>query len=289
MTSQSQASAHQSPYAMGYSEEFLSLLARRNAETVTFHLLPHLRPGMKVLDCGCGPGTISMGLAKAVAPGELHGVDIEASQVAMAQAAARSGGHDNAHFQVSDATNLPFADNTFDVVHCHAILMHVPNLTQVLAEVKRVLKPGGILSARESVIGAYIFEPDPQGRLKQATDTFAKLLAASGGHPDLGKALKSVLIDTGFRDVRATASFEAFSEEEDRAFLQGFIRNWFFSAKMKLRPSNTALPPRRTLPPGAKHWTHGGPTRAASVHLPGVRPSPIGPESYIQWVASAQG
>ena len=233
MTSRSQASAHQSPYAMGYSEEFLGLLARRNAETVASHLLPHLRPGMKVLDCGCGPGTISVGLAKAVAPGELQGVDIEASQIAMAQAAARAGGHDNAHFQVSDATNLPFADNTFDVAHCHAILMHVPKLAQALAEVKRVLKPGGILSARESVIGAYVFEPDPQGGLKQATDTFAKLLTANGGHPNLGKALKTVLLEAGFRDVHATASFEPFGEEEDRIFLQGFIRNWFFSPKMK--------------------------------------------------------
>ena len=233
MTSQNQASTHPSPYAMGYSEEFLSLLARRNAETVAFHLLPHLRPGMKMLDFGCGPGTISVGLAKAVAPGELHGVDIEASQITMAQAAARAGGHDNAHFQVSDATNLPFADNTFDVAHCHAVLMHVPKLPQALAEVKRVLKPGGILSARESVIASYFFEPDPQGRLTQATDTFAKLLTASGGHPNMGKALKSVLLDAGFRDVRATASFEPFGEEEDRIFLQGFIRNWFFSSKMK--------------------------------------------------------
>lgn len=218
---------------MGYSKEFLSLLARRNAETVAFHLLPHLRPGMNVLDCGCGPGTISVGLAKAVAPGELHGVDIEPSQIAMAQAAAQAGGHDNAHFQVGDGANLPFADNTFDVAHCHAVLMHVPNLAQVLAEVKRVLKPGGILSARDSVLASHLFEPDPQGHLKRATDAFAKLLTASGGHPNLGKALKSVLLEAGFRDVRATASFEPFSEEEDRMFLQGFIRNWFFSPKMK--------------------------------------------------------
>ncbi|CZB21953.1 methyltransferase domain-containing protein [Candidatus Synechococcus spongiarum] len=233
MTSQSQAPAQPSPYTMGYSEEFLGLLERRNAETVASHLLPHLRPGMKVLDCGCGPGTISVGLAKAVAPGELQGVDIEASQIAMAQSAARAGGHDNAQFQVGDATNLPFADSTFDVVHCHAVLMHVPKLAQALAEVKRVLKPGGILSARESVIEAYIFEPDPQGHLKQATDTFAQLLTANGGHPHLGKALKTILLEAGFRDVRATASFEPFSEEEDRIFLQGFIRNWFFSPKMK--------------------------------------------------------
>ncbi|MXZ82353.1 MAG: class I SAM-dependent methyltransferase [Synechococcus sp. SB0666_bin_14] len=233
MTSRNQASTHQSPYAMGYSEEFLSLLERRSAETVAFHLLPHLRSGMKVLDFGCGPGTISVGLAKAVAPGELQGVDIEASQIAMAQAAAQAGGHDNAHFQVGDVTNLPFADNTFDVAHCHAVLMHVPNLAQALAEVQRVLKPGGILSARESVIEANIFEPDPQGCLAQATVTFSQLLTASGGRPNLGKALKSVLLKAGFRDVRATASFEPFSEEADRVFLQGFIRNWFFSPKMK--------------------------------------------------------
>lgn len=233
MTSQHQSSAHQSTYAMGYSEEFLSLLARRNAETVAAYLLPHLRPGMKVLDFGCGPGTISVGLAKAVAPGELHGVDIEAPQIAMAQAAAQAGGHGNARFQVGDVTNLPFADNTFDVVHGHAVLMHVPNLAQALAEVKRVLKPGGIVSTRDSVLSSHLFEPDPQGQLKRATDTFAKLLTASGGHPNLGKALKSLLLDAGFRDVRATASFEPFSEEEDRMFLQGFIRNWFFSPKMR--------------------------------------------------------
>jgi len=233
MTFRDQASPHPSPYAMGYSKEFLGLLARRNAETVAVHLLPHLRPGMKVLDCGCGPGTISVGLAKAVAPGDLHGVDIEASQIAMAQAAAQAGGHGNARFQVSDATNLPFADNTFDVVHCHAVLMHVLNLDQVLAEVKRVLKPDGLLSARESVLEAYVFEPDPQGLLKQTTDTFAKLLTTNGGHPHLGKALKSVLLEAGFRTVRATASFEPFSKEEDRIFLQGFIRNWFFAPKMK--------------------------------------------------------
>ena len=218
---------------MGYSEEFLRLLTRRNVEAVAFHLLPHLRPGMKVLDCGCGPGTISVGLAKAVAPGELQGVDIEASQIAMAQAAAQAGGHDNAHFQVADGTSLPFADNTFDVAHCHAVLMHVPKLDQVLAELKRVLRPGGILSARESVLASYFFEPDPQGQLTQATGTFAKLLAASGGRPDMGKALKRVLLDAGFRNVCATASFEPFSEEDDRTFLQGFIRNWFFSSKMK--------------------------------------------------------
>ena len=66
-----------SSYTMGYSDEFLQLLDRRNAETNAAHLLAHLEPGMRVLDLGCGPGTISLGLAKAVEPGEMQGIDME--------------------------------------------------------------------------------------------------------------------------------------------------------------------------------------------------------------------
>ena len=70
---------------MGYSDDFQKLLRHRNAETNAAHLLSYLKPGLRVLDFGCGPGTISMGLAKAVEPGELHGVDMEESQISIAQ------------------------------------------------------------------------------------------------------------------------------------------------------------------------------------------------------------
>ena len=59
----------QPTYTMGYGPEFQKLLERRNAADCAAHLLPHLRPGMRLLDLGCGPGTISVGLAEAVAPG----------------------------------------------------------------------------------------------------------------------------------------------------------------------------------------------------------------------------
>jgi len=107
-------------YTMGYSEDFQKLLRRRNAETSAAYLLPHLKPGMRVLDFGCGPGTISMGLAEAVEPGELHGIDMEESQIEMARVAASAGGHRNATFQTADVTDLPFEDNSFDVAHCNA-------------------------------------------------------------------------------------------------------------------------------------------------------------------------
>ena len=137
-------------YTMGYSEEFLQLLDRRSVETHAAYLLPHLKPGDRVLDFGCGPGTITVGLARAVDPGEVHGVDMEKSQIAMARSAAEAGGHANATFHVGDVTVLPFEDNYFDVAHCHAVLMHVPDTAGALSEVKRVLKPGGIIASRET-------------------------------------------------------------------------------------------------------------------------------------------
>ena len=135
---------------MGYSEEFLQLLDRRSAETHAAYMLPHLKPGLRVLDFGCGPGTITVGLARAVDPGEVHGIDMEESQIGMAQSAAGAGGHSNATFHVGDITALPFEDNVFDVAHCHAVLMHVPDTRAVLSEVKRVLKPGGIIARPRS-------------------------------------------------------------------------------------------------------------------------------------------
>ncbi|WP_420611485.1 class I SAM-dependent methyltransferase [Candidatus Spongiisocius sp.] len=219
-----------SAYTMGYDDDFLQMLHWRSAETHARHLLPHLKPGLSVLDFGCGPGTLSVGLARAVEPGEFHGVDIESSQIEMARAAAQAGGHGNASFQVADATDLPFDDSTFDVAHCHTVLNHVPDTHAVLAEVKRVLKPGGIISCRELIAASSFSEPAYS--LAGAWDTFTKLVVANGGHPQIGKELKRRLLDTGFVEVRATASVDMFSTPEARAVLDAVITEWFFSPKV---------------------------------------------------------
>ena len=220
-----------SAYTMGYSDEFQKLLGRRNAASNAAHLLPHLKAGLRVLDFGCGPGTISMGLAKAVHPGELQGIDMEASQIEMARAAAAAGGHDNASFRTGDVTALPFEDDSFDVAHCHAVLMHVPETQAVLAEVKRVLKPGGIVSCREMIGDSTFFAPD-QDDLPSAMATFLKLLEANRGHPQMGKELKGAILEAGFTDIEAGASFESYGAIEDVHFFHGFAAGWFFSPEV---------------------------------------------------------
>ncbi len=214
-------------YTMGYGEEFLQVLKRRSAETHAADLLPRLRSGMRVLDFGCGQGTISVGLAKAVDPGELHGIDVEDSQVAAAAEAAKAGGHENAHFRAGDVTDLPFEDEWFDVVHCNAVLMHVPDTNAALAEIARVLKPGGVVSVRELNTASSFMTPD-FGNLDGAWQAYATLLAANGGHPQMGTEIKGILHTAGFAEVEANGSFELFHTDADREFFHGFLREWFF-------------------------------------------------------------
>ncbi len=218
-------------YTMGFSEEFLESLRRYTAEASAAYLLPHLRPGQRILDFGCGPGTISVGLAKAVDPGELHGVDMEVSQIELARSVAKVGGHDNATFHVGDVTDLRFEDDFFDVAHCHNVLMHVPDTAAVLAEVKRVLKPGGIIACREMITASSFTHPD-FGVIRRAWNMFEDLLAADDAHPQMGKDMKAHIIDAGFTNVRMTASFDIYNTPADIAFIYGLAHMWFLSPEI---------------------------------------------------------
>ena len=228
MTAQTDATPE---YTMGYSPEFLQLLDRRNAATHAWYLMPNLQPEMRVLDFGCGPGTITVGLGRAVEPGEVHGIDVEESQIELARAAAAAGGHENIHLHVGSVYELPFEDGYFDAAHCHAVLMHVPETQRALQEVKRVLKPGGILGSREMIAASSFSEPMGP-TMDMAWATFIRLLAANGGHPDMGKELKGHLFEAGFADVRASGSFDYFGSAADVAFMHAFISDWFFMPRL---------------------------------------------------------
>lgn len=240
MTTQNQSTQN---YTMGYSEEFLQMLERRNAGNCAAYLLPLLEPGMKLLDLGCGPGTITMGLAEAVNPGEVHGIDMEESQIGLAQSAAEASNHTNAIFHVGNALSLPFEDNSFDVVHAHAVIMHIPDTTAALAEAMRVLKPGGILATRDLIGESSFIEPGTDG-LREAWATFTNLMRGNGAHPEIGKEMKGVMLKSGFTDIRCSASFDSYGTPEDLAFYYSFIIDWFFSEQLIERVTGLGIATR---------------------------------------------
>ena len=218
-------------YTMGFSDEFMESLRRYTAEASAAHLLPYLRPGLRVLDFGCGPGTISVGLAKVIDPGELHGVDMEESQIALARSVCAAYGQENAKFHVGDITDLPFEDGFFDVAHCHNVLMHVPETQAVLTEVKRVLKSGGILACREMICESSFTHPD-FGVIRNAWNMFEDLLEADDGHPQMGKDLKTHIHKAGFGSIQVSASFDIYSWPKNVAFIYGLAQQWFLSPEI---------------------------------------------------------
>jgi len=94
------------------------------------------------------PGTITLDLAQRVAPGEIVGIDREHSQLALAREAARDRGLANATFQIASLYELPFPNASFDFAFAHALFEHLKEPLQALVEIRRVLKPGGLVALR---------------------------------------------------------------------------------------------------------------------------------------------
>lgn len=106
-----------------------------------------LTPGMRVLECGCGPGWLwRENMNRIPANCHITLTDLSPGMVAEAEAALAGSGH-RFEFQQASIQALDFADGTFDVVVANHMLYHVPDLPQALAEVQRVMKENGRLVA----------------------------------------------------------------------------------------------------------------------------------------------
>src|SRR5579862_456518 len=144
-------------YTHGHHESVLRSHRWRTVENSAAYLAAHLEAGTHVLDVGCGPGTITVDIARRVAPGHVLGIDASADVVAQAQAGA--AGVDNVEFTTGDIYALDLPDASFDVVHAHQVLQHVPDPVGALREMRRVCKPEGVVVCRDSGYAAFTWYP----------------------------------------------------------------------------------------------------------------------------------
>src|SRR5690349_24252580 len=105
-------------YQHGHHASVVSNHAKRTAEKEAAFFLPLLRPGMRLLDVGCGPGSITAGLARRVAPSEAIGLDASASVVETARSLIEVG-TTNLSFQAGSVYEPPFPPASFDAVFAH--------------------------------------------------------------------------------------------------------------------------------------------------------------------------
>jgi ubiquinone/menaquinone biosynthesis C-methylase UbiE len=179
------------------------------------YVAPRFVPGARVLDVGCGPGTITVDIANRVAPGHVIGID--ASRDVIDQARRDASGVDNVEFTTGDVYALDYPDASFDVVHAHQVLQHLPDPVGALSEMRRVCKPDGVVAARDSDYAAFTWYPE-EPMLDAWLALYRRIARENAGEPDAARFLLAWAHAAGFSEVDSTASVWCFATPGDRAW-----------------------------------------------------------------------
>jgi ubiquinone/menaquinone biosynthesis C-methylase UbiE len=134
-------------HSMEYPEELTDFLYSHRASHQAAFFVPYLQPGMMLLDAGCRPGSITVDLAKIVAPAEVTGVDIDEQHLQLATQYSKQRNTKNVQFEPGELTNLTFTDGSFDAVFVHGIIEYL-DAERAFPEIYRVLKSGEVVGTR---------------------------------------------------------------------------------------------------------------------------------------------
>jgi SAM-dependent methyltransferase len=211
-----------SVYTHGHHESVLRSHRWRTAANSAAYLLGYLRPGMSLLDVGCGPGTITAGFAARLAPGRVVGIDPAPEVVEQARAEAGSG-PGAARIETGDIRSWSDQEpdgGRFDVVHAHQVLQHVGDPVAVLRAMAAQCVPGGLVAARDGDYSGMSWYPRlPE--LDRWMELYQAAGRANGGEPDAGPRLPGWARAAGLTDVTATASAWCFATAADREWWGG--------------------------------------------------------------------
>ncbi|MEU4209480.1 class I SAM-dependent methyltransferase [Streptomyces sp. NPDC026206] len=244
-------------YIHGHHESVLRSHGRRTAADSAAYLLPELRPQHRILDIGCGPGSITADLAALVPRGEVTGLDAAAGILEQARAAVRERGLDNVRFATGDVRALDFPDGSFDVVHAHQVLQYLDDPVAALREMRRVCRPGGVVAVRDVVYTAMTWYPRVPG-LDAWQRLYVRVARAGGGEPDAGSRLLSWARQAGLSDVTATVGTWCYADAEKRAWWSGLWADRTTSSAFAARAVDGGHTDRAGLEAIARAWHEWG-------------------------------
>lgn len=214
-----------SRYAIGHTRGAVNAHSGRSAAKHAAFFIPLIQPGMKILDVGCGPGSITCDLAQLVPEGHVTGVDLSPGVIETARAAAKNRGVENVEFGTGNVLKgLDFADGSYDIVFCHQLLNHLADPVKGIREMKRLCKGTGFVALREGIM--QIWYPDDP-RMADMDEILATVMRAGGvAMPGAGRHLPGWAKEAGFDmgtvtyTVKGTPSLGKATRERMRAFFQ---------------------------------------------------------------------
>jgi ubiquinone/menaquinone biosynthesis C-methylase UbiE len=192
---------------------FEDSIEERSAADYADFLLPHLDGGSRVLDVGCGQGTITLGLAEQV--GHVVGVDLSDGEFADAQEYAAEHGIESVEFRVGAVEALDFPDDHFDACLCHSMLETVDEPLEALREIKRALRRGGVLGVACVEYGGLILAGPNEELLRRFYSVRERVWQLENvADPYRGRRLRGLLERAGFDEVVATTKYFCYGTPE---------------------------------------------------------------------------
>lgn len=213
-------------YPVGYSSTVTNTFKKRSAFEKGRFLIPHLKETDHLLDCGCGPGSMTLDFASLLKKGRVSGIDLEPSQIEHAKQLMKERALSNAEFQKGNILNLPYKDATFDVAFTNGVLWTLESPIKALDELLRVVKPGGIIACREPSFDGLLYYPESK-LFEKAFNLQLRSLDELGSYPNIGKELFSYFSEVNLQNTQVSVSCDVYSSSKKRKQIaQYFIAAW---------------------------------------------------------------
>ena len=208
-------------YTHGHQPAAVNQHAKRTAESCAQFVRPMISSQTQILDVGCGPASITIGLAQWAEEGSVVGVDVGEEILQIAQKAVDDAGCANISLEQASVYELPYPDSSFDLTYAHQVLQHLTDPVLAIEEMARVTRPGGHVAVRDA--DYYTMSCSPESAMIDEWRRIYRLVARrNGAEPDAGRYLLSWFRQAGLYEVDCSATAGVYATEEER-------KNWGLS------------------------------------------------------------